>query len=195
MVGRSPRARSSPIELRRIGVLYGMAETDLEAQAWDASFRKRLAELGWIDGRNIRVEDRWTGGSMDRTKQFANELVRLNPDVLVAVTTPATAALQQETRTIPIIFTSVSDPVGSGFVASLPNPGGNITGFINMEASLSGKWVELIREIAPHRLAHGDLVQSANRTLCSILFGYVPIRCDGTLGRVDRGPCSQPCGN
>ena len=116
----------------------------------DASFRKRLAELGWMDGRNIRIEDRWTGGSVDRTKQFANELVRLNPDVLVAVTTPATAALQQETRTIPIIFTSVSDPIGSGFVASLPNPGGNITGFINMEASLSGKWVELIREIAPH---------------------------------------------
>ena len=139
-----------PDQLRRIGALYGMAETDLEARAWDASFRKRLAELGWMDGRNIRIEDRWTGGSVDRTKQFANELVRLNPDVLVAVTTPATAALQQETRTIPIIFTSVSDPIGSGFVASLPNPGGNITGFINMEASLSGKWVELIREIAPH---------------------------------------------
>jgi putative tryptophan/tyrosine transport system substrate-binding protein len=119
-------------------------------RAWDLSFRKRLAELGWADGRNVRIDARWTGGSMDRTKQFANELVRLNPDVLVAVTTPATAAMQHETRTIPIIFTSVSDPVGSGFVASLPNPGGNITGFINMEASLSGKWVELIREIVPH---------------------------------------------
>jgi putative tryptophan/tyrosine transport system substrate-binding protein len=136
-------------QLRRVGALYGMAETDLEARAWDASFRKRLAELGWTDGRNVRVEDRWTGGNIDRTKQFANELVQLNPDVLVAVTTPATAALQHETSTIPIIFTSVSDPVGSGFAASLSNPGGNITGFINMEASLSGKWVELIREIAP----------------------------------------------
>jgi putative tryptophan/tyrosine transport system substrate-binding protein len=99
-----------PDQLRRIGIIYGIAETDLEGRAWEASFRKRLAELGWIDGRNVHVEDRW--------------------DVLVAVTTPVTAALQQETRTIPIIFTSVSDPVGGGFVASLPSPGGNITGFI-----------------------------------------------------------------
>jgi putative tryptophan/tyrosine transport system substrate-binding protein len=142
------RAQQSD-QLRHIGIIYGIAETDLEGRAWDASFRKRLAELGWIDGRNVHVEDRWTGGSMDRTKLFANELVRLNPDVLVAVTTPVTAALHHETRTIPIVFTSVSDPVGSGFVVSLPNPGGNITGFINFEASLSGKWVELIREIAP----------------------------------------------
>ena len=90
---------------------------------------------------------------MDRTKLFAKELVRLNPDVIVAVTTPATAALQAETHTIPIVFTSVSDPVGSGFVASLANPGGNITGFINIEASFSGKWLELMHEIAPHCLA------------------------------------------
>ena len=136
--------------LRRIGVLFGVAETDLEGHAWDAAFRKRLAELGWIDGRNVTVETRWNNGSLDRTKLFANELVRTSPDVLVAVTTPATAALQRETHTIPIVFTSVSDPVGSGFVASLRKPGGNITGFINMEASLSGKWIELMREIAPH---------------------------------------------
>ena len=136
--------------LRRIGVLFGVAETDLEGHAWDAAFRKRLAELGWIDGRNVTVEARWTNGSMDRTKLLATELVRTSPDVLFAVTTPVTAALQHETHTIPIVFASVSDPVGSGFVASLHNPGGNITGFINMEASLSGKWVELLREIAPH---------------------------------------------
>ena len=181
--------------LPRIGVIYGMAESDLEARAWDASFRKRLAELGWTDGRNVHVEDRWTGGSMDRTKQFANELVQLNPDVLVAVTTPVTAALQHETHTIPIVFTSVSDPVGSGFVASLPNPGGNITGFINMEASLSGKWVELIREVAPHVSRIAILFNPQNRTLRSILLGYVPISRDGALGRVDRGPCSQPFRN
>jgi putative ABC transport system substrate-binding protein len=111
--GASAAARS----LRRIGVIYGIAETDSEGRAWDASFRKRLAELGSIDGRNVHVEDRWTDGSLDRTKLFANELVRLKPDVLVAVTTPVTAALQHETRTIPIIFTSVSDPVGSSWRA------------------------------------------------------------------------------
>jgi putative ABC transport system substrate-binding protein len=142
------RAQQSE-RVRRIGILYGVSGTDLEGQAWDAAFRKRLAELGWIDGRNVHVEYRWTGGNLDRTKLFANELVQPSPDVLVAVTTPATAALQRETHTIPIVFTSVSDPVGSGFVASLRKPGGNITGFINMEASLSGKWVELIHEIAP----------------------------------------------
>jgi putative tryptophan/tyrosine transport system substrate-binding protein len=134
---------------RRIGVLNGLAETDAEAQAWDTAFRKRLDELGWLDGRNLRIDYRWGAGSVDRMQLFAKELVRLDPNVMLAVTTPATAALQRETRTIPIVFAIVSDPVGSGFVASLANPGGNITGFINIEASLSGKWLELLREIAP----------------------------------------------
>jgi putative ABC transport system substrate-binding protein len=134
---------------RRIGVLNGLAETDSEAQAWDTAFRKRLDELGWLDGRNLRIDYRWGAGSVDRMQLFAKELVRLNPDVMLAVTTPATAALQRETRSIPIVFAIVSDPIGSGFVKSLANPAGNITGFINIEASLSGKWVELLREIAP----------------------------------------------
>jgi ABC-type uncharacterized transport system substrate-binding protein len=100
----------------RVGALNALAETDLSAQAWDAAFRKRLDELGLIDGRNIHIDYRWAAGSIDRIKLFAKELIRLDPDVLVAVTTPATAALQTETRTIPIIFANVSDPVGSGFV-------------------------------------------------------------------------------
>ena len=125
------------------------AETDLPVQTFDAAFRKRLDELGWGDDGIIHFDYRWGSGSSERTQLFAKELVRLNPDVLVANTTSATAALQAETHTIPIVFAMVSDPVGSGFVASLPNPGGNITGFISMEASLSGKWVELLREIAP----------------------------------------------
>ncbi|HKN08392.1 MAG TPA: ABC transporter substrate-binding protein, partial [Pseudomonadota bacterium] len=112
-------------------------------------FRKRLGERGWTDGRNIRIDYRWSAGSVDRLQLFAKELVELNPDVLVAVTTPPTAALQRETRTIPIVFAIVSDPVGSGFVATLAKPGGNITGFINIESSLSGKWLDLLREIAP----------------------------------------------
>jgi putative tryptophan/tyrosine transport system substrate-binding protein len=134
---------------RRIGVLSSLAETDVEAQAWDAAFRKRLAELGWIEGRNVRIDYRWGAGSVDRMRLFAKELVQLNPDALVTISTPATAALQAETRTIPIVFAWVSDPVGSGFVSSLAHPGGNITGFLNIEASVIGKWLSLMREIAP----------------------------------------------
>ena len=134
---------------RRIGVLSSLAETDVEAQAWDAAFRKRLAELGWIDGRNVHIDYRWGAGSVDRMRLFARELVQLNPDALVTISTPATAALQAETRTIPIVFAWVSDPVGSGFVSSLAHPGGNITGFLNIEASVIGKWLSLMREIAP----------------------------------------------
>ena len=111
--------------VRRIGVLNSFAETDLEAQAWDAAFRTRLNELGWVSGQNIRIDYRWGVGSVDRLQVFANELVRLNPEVMLAVTTPATAALQRETRTIPIVFAIVSDPIGSGFVASLTTAGWN----------------------------------------------------------------------
>ena len=134
---------------RHIGVLTSLAETDVEAQAWDAAFRKRLVELGWIDGRNVHIDYRWGAGSVDRMRLFTRELVQLNPDALVTISTPATAALQAETRTIPIVFAWVSDPVGSGFVSSLAHPGGNITGFLNIEASVIGKWLSLMREIAP----------------------------------------------
>ncbi len=138
-----------PEKIRRIGVLSSLAETDPEAQAWDDAFRKRLIELQWIDGRNVHIDYRWGAGDVDRMRQFAQELVRLNPDVLVGISTPATAALQAATRTIPIVFAWVSDPVGSGFVSSLANPGGNITGFLNIESSVIGKWLALMHEIAP----------------------------------------------
>ncbi len=136
-------------QLRRIGVLNSMARTDLVGQDWDAAFHKRLVELGWIDGRNVHLDYRWGDGSVDRMQMLAKELVGLNPEVLVSMTTPATAALQEQTHTIPIVFAAVSDPLGSGFATSLAKPGGNITGFIDIEASLSGKWLELMREIAP----------------------------------------------
>ena len=143
-------ARAQQTErIRRVAVLNTLAETDIEVQAWDAAFRRQLEELGWVNGRNIHFEYRWSAGSIERTQLFAKELVQLRPDAILAVTTPATAALQKETHTIPIVFAIVSDPVGSGFVASLANPGGNITGFINIEGSLPGKWLDLLREVAP----------------------------------------------
>ena len=147
------RAQQVGPPARRIGVLNLLAETDPEAQRLDTAFRKGLDELGLIDGRNIHIDYRWGAGSLDRVRLFAQELVRLKPDVLVAGTTPATAALQAETKTIPIVFAGVSDPIGSGFVASLANPGGNITGFIIQQGSLGGKWLELLKEAAPIRVA------------------------------------------
>jgi putative tryptophan/tyrosine transport system substrate-binding protein len=135
---------------KRIGVLNSLAETDAGSQAWDTAFRKRLNELGWIEGRNIQLDYRWAAGKVERLEEFAKELIRLKPDVLVSVSTPATAALRAETNVVPIVFAVVSDPVGSGFVASLAKPSGNITGFSTLEASLSGKWLELMHDIAPN---------------------------------------------
>jgi putative ABC transport system substrate-binding protein len=134
---------------RRLGVLMGYAESDPEAKGFFAGFTQRLAELGWIDGRNLRMDVRWAPGSIDRMRTFAKELVELRPDVILANSTPVTAALQREARTIPIVFAVASDPVGSGFVASLARPGGNITGFSIAEPSLAGKWIELLSEITP----------------------------------------------
>jgi putative ABC transport system substrate-binding protein len=145
LLGRAQRARAD--KLRLVGVLDAQREGD-EAIDHEA-FRQQLDKLGWIANQNITIEHRWGGGSIDRVKAFAKELVRLNPDALVGITTPATAALQAETHAIPIVFAQVSDPVGSGLVKSLANPGANITGFINIEASLSGKWLELMRAVAP----------------------------------------------
>jgi len=135
--------------VRRIGVLMGWAESDPEAKSDLAAFVRVLEQLGWAGGRNLRIDTRWAGGNADQMRTFAKELVEMQPDVILANTTPVTAALQRETQRIPIVFVVVSDPVGAGFLASLPRPGGNITGFINIESSLGGKWLELLIEIAP----------------------------------------------
>jgi len=135
--------------LRRIGVLMGWAESDAEAQSDLAAFVQGLRQLGWADGGNVRIDYRWANGDINRMQTFAKELVELRPDLILANTTPVTVALQRETRTIPIVFVIVSDPVGAGLVTSLPRPGGNITGFINVEAAMGGKWLELLKEIAP----------------------------------------------
>jgi putative tryptophan/tyrosine transport system substrate-binding protein len=143
-------ARGQPAErVRRIGVLVPYDENDPEAKADLSAFTQRLVELGWVDGRNLRVDVRWAAGSVDRARMYAKELVNLQPDVIVANSTPQTAALQRETRTIPIVFLVVSDPVGSGFVAGLPRPDGNITGFINYQASMGGSGWNCSRRSRP----------------------------------------------
>ncbi|HKF10540.1 MAG TPA: ABC transporter substrate-binding protein [Xanthobacteraceae bacterium] len=139
-----------PERVRRIGVLMGYPESDSEAQTKIAAFRDGLQKLGWTEGRNTRIETRWaTPADAESMERFAKELVALQPDLILSSITPTTAALLQQTRTIPIVFATVADPVGSGFVASFPRPGGNVTGFVVFEASLAGKWVELLKEIAP----------------------------------------------
>src|SRR5215467_5979602 len=135
--------------MRRIGVLLSLEESDPEGKAQLSGFTQGLAELGWIEGRNLRMEVRWGGGDVDRIRTFAKDLVALQPDVIVAQGTPVTAALQRETRTIPIVFVVVTDPVGDGFVAGLPHPGGNITGFLTSEAAIAAKMLEFLKEITP----------------------------------------------
>jgi putative ABC transport system substrate-binding protein len=137
-----------PDRMRRVGVLMGLLdENDPEGKGLLSAFTQGLAELGWTDDRNVRIDIRWSVGDVDRMRTFAKELVDLKPDVILANTSPATAALQRVTGTIPIVFAGISDPVGAGFVSGLPRPGGNITGFINNEASLGGKWLQLLTEI------------------------------------------------
>jgi putative tryptophan/tyrosine transport system substrate-binding protein len=138
-----------PGRMRRVGVLMAFDENDPEAKAYLSGFTQGLAELGWTDGRNLRMDVRWAAGNVDRMRMSAKELLDLQPDVILAHGTPATAAFQRETRTISIVFASVSDPIGDGLVASLPHPNGNITGFISQEATVAGKWLELLTEIAP----------------------------------------------
>lgn len=134
---------------KRIGALIAYSENDSKGQAFLSGFTQRLEQLGWTKGRNLKMEVRWAAGDVDQMRTFAKELVDLQPDVILAHTTPVTASLQLETRTIPIVFVTVSDPVGSGFVASLSRPTGNLTGFINQDARIGGKWLELLKEIAP----------------------------------------------
>jgi len=136
--------------MRRIGVLTPYSENDPVARAQFNAFVQGLAELGWSEGRNLRMDVRWAAGDLERVRMYAKELVMLQPDVILVDSTPQTAALQRETRTIPIVFVVVSDPVGSGFVAGLPRPGGNMTGFSNQDPTMGGKWVELLKEIAPN---------------------------------------------
>jgi len=135
--------------VRRLGVVTDTAESNPEGQARIAALRQRLHELGWTEGRNLQVDYRWSGGDVERARAYAAEIVALSPDVIFALANAQLAPLSQETRTIPIVFVGVSDPVGPGYVASFARPGGNITGFTLYEPSMGGKWVETLKEIAP----------------------------------------------
>ena len=139
-----------PERMRLIGVLMGGPESDPEEQARLAAFLDGLQQLGWTDGRNVRIDTRWPAGDAGRFRTYAAELVGLAPDVILASASASVAALQQASRSAPIVFANVIDPVGAGFVASLAQPGGNATGFIAFEYGISGKWLELLKEIAPH---------------------------------------------
>jgi len=139
-----------PARIRVIAVLMSAADTDPRYQGDVTAFRDGIRKLGWVEGRNIRTEVRWAALDITLMNRLAEELVAIQPDVILSNDTPTTEALLQQTRTLPVVFATVSDPIGSGFVASLPKPGGNATGFATIEGSLGGKWVELLKEIAPH---------------------------------------------
>jgi putative tryptophan/tyrosine transport system substrate-binding protein len=148
--------------MRRIGMLMNRAADDSEGQAQIAAFQQTLKQSGWSDGRNVRFDIRWSENDVDRDRKYAAELVALAPDVILAAGTLSVAALQRVTRTLPIVFVTVSDPVGAGLVDTLARPGGNITGFMLFEYSLSGKWLELLKQIAPSVTRAAVLRDAAN---------------------------------
>jgi len=150
VAGRPLTAHAQQKRVHQIGVLTPFSENDPGATSFLAALVQSLAHLGWTEGSNLRMHVRWAAGSLEQARRYAKELVGLQPDVILVDSTPQTAALQQETLTIPIIFVEVSDPVGSRFVASLSHPGGNITGFGNHEPSLAGRWLEMLVELAPN---------------------------------------------
>jgi putative ABC transport system substrate-binding protein len=148
--------------MRHIGVLMSLAADDAQGQARLAAFLQGLQQLGWIDGRNVRIDTRWGAGDADRTRRYAAELVALAPDVILATGSPTVVALQQATRSAAIVFADVGDPVGQGFVETLARPGGNTTGFMLFEYTMGGKWLELLKEIAPGVTRAGVLRDTAS---------------------------------
>jgi putative ABC transport system substrate-binding protein len=141
-----------PNRMRRIGVLVSFASDDMVSQERIAAFHQGLQQLGWTVGRNVQIDYRWGAGDADRIRKLAAELVELAPDVILSAGSPSVAALQQATSTVPVVFVTVVDPVSSGFVDSLARPGGNITGFHLYEYSIAGKWLELLKDVAPNMI-------------------------------------------
>jgi putative ABC transport system substrate-binding protein len=160
-----------PEQVRRIGLLMGWAESDPAVKSYVAAFRGALAKLGWTDDTKLRIELRWSAGDPDRINTFAKELVDLRPDAILGSTTPVITALARETRTIPIVFAAVADPIGGGFAASFAHPGGNITGFTGNDPAIGGKWMELLKEIAPRTVRTAILFNPATASPLQI---YMP---------------------
>ena len=158
--------------MRRIGVLMNLASDDAEGQARLAAFHQGLQQLGWTVGTNVQIDYRWSAGNADYIRKFAAELVALAPDVIVSTGSPSVAVLQQATRSVPIVFTAVVDPVGGGLVASLARPGGNATGFMLFEYSTSGKWLELLKEIAP-RVMRAAVIRDPTLTAAVAQFAAI----------------------
>jgi len=151
-------ARAQQAErMRRIGVMLAFNASDPEAKPFVAALKKGLQDLGWIEGRNIEFDFRWPAADPDLIRAYATELVGTNPSVIFVNSTSGTATLRQETLTVPVVFVNIADPIGSGFVASLAAPGGNLTGFTNFEATMGAKWLQLLRDVAPDRTRAGLL--------------------------------------
>jgi ABC-type uncharacterized transport system substrate-binding protein len=168
-------AQSGP--LRRVGIFMDLSEQDPEGQTRVAAFRKGLQDLGWTEGRNVKFDIRWTAGDPARMRRYAAELVGLAPEVIMNGGLPTLVAMQQETRTIPIVFAQVLDPVGAGFVESLAQPGGNITGFISFEYSMAGKWLETLKLMAPHIVRIGavrDLASPSEMGMLGAIQALIP---------------------
>ena len=176
-----------PERTRRIGVLMNVAADDPEGQPAVAAFQQALHQLGWSDGRNVRIDVRWGENDVDRDRKYAGELVALAPDVILASGTLSVTALQRVTRAVPIVFVRVSDPVGAGVVDTLARPGGNVTGFMNFEYSLSGKWLELLKQIVP-RLTHAAVLRDVANPAGIAQFGA--IRTTASSLGVDVSPIS-----
>ena len=164
--------------LRRIGVLIGLGESDPEGQRWADALVKSLQQLGWKQGGNLQIDMRWGGGDVARTEAAAKDLVALNPELIAVSTTPATAAVLATKTRIPIVFSAVSDPIGPGFVSNLARPEGNVTGFMNLEGSTGGKWVELLKEVAP-RLSHVAALYKSTTAKPQLAYYQGPIEAAG----------------
>jgi putative ABC transport system substrate-binding protein len=166
-------ARAQPRErMQRIGVLMNLASDDSEAMAHVTAFAQSLQELGWTDGRNVRIDYRWGVGDVERYRRYAIELVALAPDVMLATNTSTVRALQQASRSTPIVFAGATDPVGGGLVANLARPGGNVTGFTTSEFGMSGKWLELLKEVAP-QLTRAAVLRDSSTTGAVGQFGAI----------------------
>src|SRR5262245_45279342 len=192
--------------VRRIGMLLGFAESDPESTSRLSAFRHGLDQLGWKEGQNAQIEYRWGAGDPTRMRAHAKELIGTSPDVLVAESTPATAALQVETQTTPIVFLQAGNPVGSGFVTSFARPGGNLTGFTNYAPTMGGKWLELLKEVVPrlvrtaalfnpktHTGQYWDVIEAAAQSV-NVQFSKAAVADAAEIERAVKAMAGEPSG-